>query len=80
MDELKYWMNDDTGHVIAMEDSPGRLWFEIDFELYDMLTRPGTKRANKGSHPTGGNVAAICNCHPSYGIHSDWCPANPTSG
>ena len=45
-DELRYWMNDDTGRVIAMEECPGRLWSEIDFETYDALTRPGAKRAN----------------------------------
>jgi len=51
-DELRYWMNDDTGRVIASEDSPGRLWSEIDFETYDALTRPGAKAVEHGLQRT----------------------------
>ena len=41
--------------------------------------RAAEQYAQHGVEPTGGNVAAICNCHSSYGIHSDWCPAKPIS-
>jgi len=56
-DEMKYWMNDDTGHVIAMEECPSRLWSEIDFETYDALTRPDAKRANTACTPADGGLA-----------------------
>lgn len=40
MNELRYWMSD-TGHVMATEECPGRLWYEITFEEYDSITHPG---------------------------------------
>lgn len=42
--EMRYWMNEDTGRVIAMVERPGYEWFEIDFETYDSLTRPGARK------------------------------------
>lgn len=40
----------------------------------DLVVRLTQRAADQ---PTGSNVTAECKCHPSYGIHSSWCPANP---
>jgi hypothetical protein len=64
-----------------------RTLYVVDDEIFDRIfqilkenNESIPQSAQQSVHPTGGNVAVVCNCHPSYGIHSSWCPANPTSG